>query len=89
MESWRDPPHYKPHVGDMILARIMGKESDRAIPPDFGILLTPDNIEAVLAERSAAALSYARTDPGEVANTRRLVAEYRNKSAADSSPESD
>ncbi len=89
MESWRDPPHYKPHVGDMILARIMGTESARAIPPDFGILLTPDNIETVLAERSAAALRYAQTDPDEVANTRRLVAEYRNKSAADSSPESE
>jgi hypothetical protein len=86
MESWRDPPHYKPHIGDMILARIMGKESDRVIPPDFGILLTPDNIEAVLAERSVAALRYAQIETREVANTRRLVAEFRNGSAANSSP---
>jgi hypothetical protein len=87
MEGWRDPPHYKPHIGDMILARILGTESARAIPPDFGIRLTPDNIEAVLAERSAAALRYEQTDPMEVANTRRLVAEYRNNGDADLSSE--
>ena len=89
MESWRDPPHFKPHIGDMILARIMGKESDRAIPSDFGIRLTQDNVEAVLAERSASALRYAQTDPDEVANSRRLVAEYRNGNTAGSSSDSD
>ncbi len=36
--------HYRPIVGDMIIARIFG-EKDTAVPADFGVLVTPENIE--------------------------------------------
>lgn len=75
MQWWRDPPHYQPVVGDMIVARLLGRDSAVTIPADFGNRLTPANIESVLADRSAAALRYAEEDPAEVANTRRLIKE--------------
>lgn len=45
-----DCHHYKKSVGDMILDRILRTgASENAIPPDFGIRLTTENIEAHLA----------------------------------------
>lgn len=38
-----DSSHYKKEVGDMILGKINGIETN--IPSDFGVLITPDNIE--------------------------------------------
>lgn len=77
MQWWRDPPHYQPTVGDMIIARLLNKDSAVTIPADFGIRLTPANIESVQADRATAALRYAETAPAEVANTRRLVKENK------------
>jgi len=77
MQWWRDPPHYQPMIGDMIIARLMDVDSAVTILNDFGIRLAPENIESVQAGRAAAALRYAEAAPAEVANTRRLVKENR------------
>jgi hypothetical protein len=77
MQWWRDPPHYQSIVGDMIITRLLGRNSTVTIPPDFGIQLTPANIESVIADRSSAAQRYMEVVPAEVANTRRLVRENK------------
>lgn len=77
MQWWRDPAHYQPVVGDMIIARLLDIDTNVTIPDDFGIRLTLANIDSVQAERAVAALRYAEAAPVEVANTRRLVKENK------------
>jgi hypothetical protein len=80
MQWWRDPPHYQPIVGDMIIARLLDRDSAVTIPDDFGIRLTPANIESVQADRAVAALRYAQAVPAEIANTRRLINDHKQHS---------
>jgi hypothetical protein len=42
--NYYTPSHYRPFVGDMILARILGSETVR-ITPYFGVLVTSHNVE--------------------------------------------
>jgi hypothetical protein len=42
--------HYRPVVGEMIIARILSEESVR-VPDDFGVLVTRDNVDRHLEEK--------------------------------------
>lgn len=44
--------HYRPHIGDIIAARIF-KDQTIEIPEDFGLLLTSDNIDAFVVAETA------------------------------------
>ncbi len=43
-KNYIDSSHYRKEVGDLILNRVFNDQIDE-VPPDFGILLTPDNVE--------------------------------------------
>ena len=47
MNHYIDSSHYRKEVGDVILSRILDDQTE-TVPDDFGVLLTPDNIEAHL-----------------------------------------
>lgn len=47
MKNFLDSAHYSKEVGDLILSRILDYGTE-TVPDDFGVLLTPDNIEAHL-----------------------------------------
>lgn len=47
MNNYIDSSHYRKEVGDLILSRILDYKTATS-PDDFGVLLTPDNIEAHL-----------------------------------------
>jgi hypothetical protein len=47
MKNYIDSSHYRKEVGDLILNRIFNYQVE-TVPDDFGVLLTPDNIEAHL-----------------------------------------
>ena len=47
MNNYIDSSHYSKEVGDLILNRIFDYQTE-TVPDDFGVLLTPDNIEAHL-----------------------------------------
>lgn len=44
MNNYTDNSHYTPSVGDLVLNRIFNRNSE-SLPDDFGILITPQNIE--------------------------------------------
>jgi hypothetical protein len=46
MQWFWDPVHYKTALGDVITARMLGKPG----APDYGVLLTPANLESRLAQ---------------------------------------
>ncbi|NEP42673.1 MAG: hypothetical protein F6K35_27010 [Okeania sp. SIO2H7] len=50
--NYRDSSHMTTEVGDLILSRILQK-SEKKVPLDFGIKISPDNIESELAKMRA------------------------------------
>ncbi|MBO0738160.1 MAG: hypothetical protein J2P48_16560 [Alphaproteobacteria bacterium] len=79
MSYYWDSSHFKADVGDWILDRLFGTaEPPRPVPPDFGMRLTPDNIDAAIARDRVEEARYSREHPGDVARIRALVDEvYR------------
>jgi hypothetical protein len=49
MNYYVDDSHYTKPIGDWVLNRILGYQ-DEEVPPDFGVLLTRDNLDRVLAK---------------------------------------
>ena len=53
MYGFRDPSHYRQHIGVMIMDKLLGlPPSGDAPPADFGRVLTPDNVAEVLAQQA-------------------------------------
>ncbi|WP_218079547.1 hypothetical protein [Anthocerotibacter panamensis] len=67
MRWYWDSTHYKKALGDLILDRVFGyRDAQRPIPKDFGVLLTPQNLETHLADIRQAQTRYQQTHPAEV-----------------------
>lgn len=49
MQNYADSSHYRESVGNLVLNRIFAYQEEK-VPSDFGVLLTPDNIESHLAK---------------------------------------
>jgi hypothetical protein len=63
-----EPSHYKKAAGDLILSRILDDASpERPVPDDFGIKLSPDNIEDWLVQTRARGRKYRAAEPEETA----------------------
>lgn len=61
--------HYKRELGELLIARMLGSpEAD----PDFGVLLTPDTLPAVLTTMREQREAYARVSPEAVERIRLL-----------------
>lgn len=66
MKWFWEPSHYKKETGDLILDRVLDYHTpERVDPKDFGIKLSPENIESWLANTRAAGREYVRTEPNE------------------------
>jgi len=52
-ERFSDTSHYDPVAGRLMLRRMLDDDAE-GVPDDFGILLTPDNVEETLAANAAA-----------------------------------
>jgi hypothetical protein len=66
MQNYSDSSHYVESVGDWVLSRILGVENNQA-PEDFGILLTPETIEAHLTQIRADHQTWMTTNPKDAA----------------------
>ncbi|HEV2101039.1 MAG TPA: tetratricopeptide repeat protein [Stellaceae bacterium] len=67
MRWWWEPSHYQKAAGDLMLDRALDYRPGLAsVPSDFGILLTPANIDAWLAETRERGREYRRDQPKEV-----------------------
>jgi hypothetical protein len=74
MINYVDNSHYTPLVGNLVINRIFDYQLD-TIPQDFGVLLTPDNVEEYLAKVRSDRQIWIQKHPGEVD----LVREIKQK----------
>jgi hypothetical protein len=71
-----EPAHYKKETGDLILDRVLSYQtSARLIPKDFGILLTPKNVNSVLMTDSEKGEDYLRREAADAALVKNVVNE--------------
>lgn len=76
MRYYYESSHYTPVAGDLVLDRIFNlKIPGHAVPDDFGIRLTRQNIEAHLANIRLARERYRRTHPEDIAEIESLARE--------------
>jgi hypothetical protein len=74
MRFYWDSSHFKDIVGDLVLDRVFGaSDSRRTVPPDFGVRLNADTIDAALAHLRADQLAYRRTNPEDAMWIQSLV----------------
>lgn len=65
MHYFLDGTHYSKQVGDLILNRVLSYQ-EKTVPMDFGILITPKNIESHLAKIRGERDLWANQHPDEV-----------------------
>ena len=76
MKNYWEGSHYKKPVGNLILDRVFGvQHAGRKVPDDFGVRLTPDNIESVLQAVRRAHLAYRKTHSRDIIAVEKLVQE--------------
>lgn len=64
--NWFETSHYRPKIGDMMLAKIFSQPIAQC-PNDFGVLVTEDTIEAHLSAQRAQYIEYMKThDPVKI-----------------------
>jgi hypothetical protein len=74
MKYYWDSSHAKELVGDFVLDRLFGTtRAGHPIPPDFGIQLTPQTIDAAMAKIRNDERRYRSEHPKDVAEIFRLV----------------
>ena len=49
MKNFEDPSHYSPEIGKLVLNRMFSYQSE-TVPADFGVYVTPDNIDQHLKQ---------------------------------------
>lgn len=65
MKNYWDSSHYRKEVGDLVLNRLFQMQEE-AIPNDFGVLLTTDNIEAHLKKVRTDQAAWEKNNPDVV-----------------------
>jgi hypothetical protein len=86
MKWYWEGSHYKKELGDQILDRIFNYQSaTRKVSQDFGVLLTPNNLETHLVNIRQKQQVYAQTHPGEIAEIEIFDNESRVASASKNS----
>ncbi|MFB2922224.1 hypothetical protein [Aerosakkonema funiforme] len=65
MKNYIDNSHYRKEVGDLVLNRIF-QYNEESVPADFGVLLTPENIESHVAKIVSDREIWAKDNPDVV-----------------------
>lgn len=65
MENFADSVHYDPQIGDLILNRLYNYDKE-TVPSNFGLYLTPVNIESHLTKIRAQRQAWLKTHPATV-----------------------
>jgi hypothetical protein len=83
MRYYWDSSHFKEEVGDWVLDRLFSTVRAGHEPPaDFGRRLTPQTVEAELAEIRQGHLDYVRSHPADIATLRTMLDDERVRRAA-------
>ncbi len=75
MTNYWDSSHYREEVGDLILNRLFSYQS-QTVPEDFGVIITPENVESHIGKIRNERNSWAETNPDLV----KLVEDLNPKS---------
>ena len=81
MEKYSDNSHYMPFIGSFILNRLFGYETDK-VPPDFGVWLTPDNVEAHIQKDRTDYEQWAKQHPDEIELVKKVKDEFDKHQAS-------
>jgi len=74
MRWYWESSHFKKELGDLVLDRLFDyHDPGHVVPRDFGVILTPENLEAHLALVRAQQKHYSETHPQEVAEVEYLA----------------
>lgn len=65
IQNYADNSHYTKPIGDLILNRIFAYQENQ-VPDDFGVLITPENIETHLAKIRSDRQVWSEENPEEV-----------------------
>jgi hypothetical protein len=77
MRYYWESSHFKEVVGDYVLDRMFGvQRPERPVPPDFGVVLTAENLEAEMERVRRDQAAYRETHPTDVALIRRYVEDW-------------
>lgn len=83
MKFYWDSSHFKENVGDLVLNRVFGiADPKNPLPADFGVLLTPKNIEGVITQMNRQHVLYDIQHPKEIEQIKRWVADFKNDGTA-------
>jgi hypothetical protein len=78
MQWYRDPAHYRVAAGNLVLKRLLDSaEPIDDMPPDFGMIITADTIEARFALEDERARAFRNAQPDEVRRTFEIAATAR------------
>jgi hypothetical protein len=80
MKNYIDSSHYKEHIGNLVLDRILSKQ-DTQIPKDFGVYLTPNNIESQLTKMRNDRNKWAKAHPSEVELVKTIMLNQKARQA--------
>jgi hypothetical protein len=81
MKNYADYSHYTKPIGDLILNRILSYHEDK-VPADFGVLLTPENIEAHLRKLRQDREVWSQQHPDEVKFVYRMFKEVKKEQSS-------
>lgn len=65
MQNYIDDSHYHPDIGDVVLNKLLDHNSE-TVPDDFGVWVTPDNVDEHLANIRRDREMWAQNNPEEV-----------------------
>jgi hypothetical protein len=72
-----DTVHWNGHVRDLMVQRLFDHDGGHSVPDDFGVNLTPHNVEAVIARTRALKAAYERDHRAELDELRSVLATVR------------
>lgn len=83
MRWYWDNSHFKKELGDIVLDKVFGyRDSTRTDPPDFGVVLSPLNIEAEFARVRLEQERYHQSHPRDVLEIADMVRAVQSKPSA-------
>ena len=80
MEKYVDNSHFMPFIGAFILDRLFSYQTDK-VPQDFGVWLTPDNVEAHIQKTRTERDQWAQQHPDEIAFVKKVKDEFDKQKA--------
>ena len=80
MKNYIDDSHYHKQIGNLVIDRLLGVRNDK-IPDDFGILLTPENVESHLGKIRGDREAWAKQNLEEVQFVQEIKRERMNRSS--------